>query len=59
MYNLVSVEGSGYMRRSIGGLCDAQLLSSEAKTIEHSAAEEQHERQSRIGKRRVGHAVMA
>ena len=59
MYNLVAVEGRGYFGRSVGGFGHTQLFSPEPIAIEHGAAEEQYERQSRIGERRKGHAVMA
>ena len=59
MYDLVAVEGCGYFRRSIGGIGYTQLLSPEHITVEHGAAEEQYERQSRICEGRKGHAVMA
>ena len=47
------------MQRSVGGFGHTQLFSPEPIAIEHGAAEEQYERQSRIGERRKGHAVMA
>ena len=59
MYHLVAVEGFGYLRRSVGGFGHTQLFSPEPIAIEHGAAEEQHERQSCVAKRRKGHAVMA
>ena len=59
MYNLVAVEGCGYLLRSVGGFGYTQLLSPKPIAIEHGAAEEQYERQSRIGEGRKGHAVMA
>ena len=59
MYNLVSVEGRGYLGRSVGGFGYTQLLSPKPIAIEHGAAEEQHECQPRICERRKGHAVMA
>ena len=59
MYNLVAVEGCGYLLRSVGGFGYTQLLSPKPIAIEHGAAEEQYERQSRICEGRKGHAVMA
>ena len=59
MYNLVSVEGRGYLGRSVGGFGYTQLLSPKPIAIEHGAAEEQYERQSSICKWCKGHAVVA
>ena len=59
MYNFVAIEGRGYLGRSVGGFGYKQLLSPKPIAIEHGAVEEQYERQSRIGERRKGYAVMA
>ena len=59
MYNLVIIKSSRDLGRSVGGFGYTQLLSPEPIAIEHGAAEEQYERQSRIGEGRKGHAVMA
>ena len=58
MYNLVAVEGRGYLWGCIGGFGYTQLLTPEPIAIEHGAAEEQYKCQSCICKWSKGHAVM-
>ena len=59
MYNLVAVEGRWNLCGGVCGFGYTQLLSPKPIAIEHGAAEEQYERQSRICEGCKGYAVVA